>query len=412
MEPLIASFLVAAAGFGAIAYMRWKGRQAPSRAKWREPAPESWQASADQLARALFPLSVTLEAFRDENAALGMVALVRGLDASIILRSTGRTMGDVETGHLGFDRQICVQGNPDYVRALLDAPTRDAVLDLLRGPLRGGQLVVEGGELRAVVPAVGYAPLADPLAEAAPVLARVAHRLAAPIHVPSELAKNVRTDSVSGVRLMCLRTLLREHLIHASIVNPLVRDATGDEDAEVRLEAATALGEEGGPVLQALVAAATVEDGLSARAAEALGNRMPAEVARATLRQELAASSGRHRLATACACASALGRTGEPQDEDLLLSALSEGRDEALRLSAARALGKIGSARVVPSLAELSSSDSAALRRAAREAVAAIQSRLQGATPGQLSLGTADSGGVSLAEDVAGRLSDPGPSDR
>ncbi|HET9317411.1 MAG TPA: HEAT repeat domain-containing protein [Vicinamibacteria bacterium] len=390
------------------AYEKWKRRTAPSRAESREPAPHSWRPVANALARAVSPLSASLEAFRDENHAQAMVAIVYGMNRSLKLRSTGRTEGDVETGHLGFDRQLYVQANPDRVRALLDAPTRDALLDLLRGPLRGGELAVDGGELRAVVPAGGYASLAD----AVPLIARVARRLATHIDVPSELARSARTDSVSGVRLLCLRTLLREYSSQASIVHPVVRQAAGDPDAEVRLEAAMALGTEGLPVLEALVADASVEDGLSARAAEALGDRMPAHVARATLWQELAASIRRHRLATACACASALGLRGEPQDEDLLLQALPEGRDEALRLSAARALGAIGSVRAVPSLAELSSSDSGALRRAGGEAIAAIQSRLPGATPGQLSLGTADSGHVSLADDVAGRLSDPDRSGR
>jgi HEAT repeat protein len=249
----------------------------------------------------------------------------------------------------------------------------------------------------------------DPLADALPLLARVAQRLAARIDVPSELAKSARTDSVAGVRLLCVRTLLREYSHHASSFHPLLREAAGDEDAEVRMEAAAALGDEGVDVLQALVEDGSVEDGLSARAAEALGNRMPADLARATLRQELAASSGRHRMATARACASALGLRGEPQDEDLLLRALTERPDEALRLSSARALGAVGSVRAVPSLAELSRSDSAALRGAGREAIAAIQSRVQGATPGQLSLGTVASGQVSLADSVAGRLSDPDP---
>ena len=308
------SFLIGAAGILVMlsigAYEKWKRRQAPSRAQWREPAPPAWQPIAADLARAVSPLSATVEAFRDENDAQGMVAIVRGLDPSLTLRSTGRTTGDVETGHLGFDRQLYVRGNTDSVRALLDAATRDAVLDLLRGPLRGGHLAVEGGELRAVVPAGGYVSLEDPLADAVPLLARVSRRLSAPIDVSSELAKNARVDSVSGVRLMCLRTLLREHLGQARVVNPLLREATADEDAEVRLEAATALGAEGVPVLQALVADASVEDGVSVRAAEALGDRMPADLARATLRQELSASSTWYRAATARACATALGQRG------------------------------------------------------------------------------------------------------
>jgi hypothetical protein len=46
-----------------------------------------------------------------------------------------------------------------------------------------------------------------------------------------------------------------------------------------------------------------------------------------------------------------------------------------------------------------------ATRRAARQAVASIQSRLPGASPGQLSLASADAGALSLAEDETGRLS-------
>ncbi len=409
MEPVLIGAAAIAVMLAIGAYEKWKRRTAPSRAKWREPAPASWRPVAEDLARAMSPLSATVEAFRDENNEQGMVAIVSGMDASITLRSTGRTEGDVETGHLGFDRQIYVQGTSDSVRALLDAATRDAMLGLLRGPLRAGQLAVEGGELRAVLPPRGDVSLADPLADALPLLARVARRLSAGIDVLAELAKNARTDSVAGVRLLCLKTLLREYSNHASIVNPLLREAAGDEDAEVRLEAAVALGEGGVVVLQALVADGSVEDGLSARAAQALGSRMPADVARATLQRELAASRARYRMATARACASALGLSGDPRDEALLLSALAEGRDEPLRLSSARALGAVGSVAAVPSLAELSGSDSAALRTAGREAIAAIQSRLQGATPGQLSLGTGAIGEVSLTDDVAGRVSDPDP---
>ena len=46
------------------------------------------------------------------------------------------------------------------------------------------------------------------------------------------------------------------------------------------------------------------------------------------------------------------------------------------------------------------------LRRASRQAIAAIQSRLTGATPGQLSLADGGSGQLSLAEESAdGRVS-------
>jgi HEAT repeat protein len=213
------------------------------------------------------------------------------------------------------------------------------------------------------------------------------------------------------VRVLCLRTLLREYPNHASVVAPLLREAAKDADAEVRLEAATALGVEGVAVLHALVADASVEDDLAARAAASLGPRMDAGVARATLRQEMAASSARQRPATACACTTALGHHGDPQDEPLLLALAIEQRDEALRLAAVRALGQLGSANAVPSLADLASAGSPDLRRAAREAIATIQARLRGATPGQLSLDPSNAGQIALADDAAGRLSEAPPKD-
>jgi hypothetical protein len=190
-----------------------------------------------------------------------------------------------------------------------------------------------------------------------------------------------------------------------------LREAAKDADAEVRLEAATALGVEGVAVLHALMADVSVEDDLAARAAASLGPRMDAGVARATLQQEMAASGPRQRLATARACTAALGHHGDPQDEPLLLALATEQRDEALRLAAVRALGQLGSANAVPSLADLADSGSPDLRRAAREAIATIQSRLRGATPGQLSLDPSNAGQIALADDAAGRLSEAPPKD-
>jgi hypothetical protein len=53
-----------------------------------------------------------------------------------------------------------------------------------------------------------------------------------------------------------------------------------------------------------------------------------------------------------------------------------------------------------------------ATRRAAREAVAAIQARLAGASPGQLSLAAADAGALSVADDETGRLTLDDPTRR
>jgi hypothetical protein len=49
----------------------------------------------------------------------------------------------------------------------------------------------------------------------------------------------------------------------------------------------------------------------------------------------------------------------------------------------------------------------AALSRAARQSIARIQSRADGASPGQLSIASAEAGQLSVAGSEAGRLSSP-----
>ncbi len=409
---MLEGLLVAAGGIGVMLavgaweiWRRQQGRLLTSVSEYPD-----WETVADELAQAARPLETELRAYRDENDARGLVILVRGIDPAFRLRSTGRTTGDVEVGHLGFDQQFHLQGATAMVRARLDGPTRDAMLELLRRPLREGQLTVADGELRALVPPGQRASLSDSVEGAVPLLAQVARRLAAPLDEFAELAKSARQDPVAGVRVLCLRTLVREFPQQAS-VGALMRSAVEDSDPEVRLEAATALGVEGVAVLNALVADASVEDDLAARAAASLGPQMDAGVARATLRREKAASGARRRPAVARACADALGHRGDPQDEPLLLALVLEERDEGLRVAAVRALGQLGSAQAVPALADLADSGSADLRRAGREAIATIQSRLHGATPGQLSLDAGGAGQVALADDAAGRLSAAPPKD-
>jgi hypothetical protein len=68
------------------------------------------------------------------------------------------------------------------------------------------------------------------------------------------------------------------------------------------------------------------------------------------------------------------------------------------------ALGRVGTSAAVGPLREAEEGD-AEMRRAARQAIAEIQSRLAGAAPGQLSLAGGEAGALSLAEDERGRLS-------
>jgi hypothetical protein len=406
--PLLGMLLVAVVGllllYAVRTHQTWSLREGRFVHPPLEPGDPALEVVAERLARAAFPLDNELKMVRGQDGSLGLVALIRGVDPGISLGTTGRTTGDVEVGHLGFDRQFYVQGATAMVRARLDGPTRDALLELARSAVQG-QLTVADGQLRAVVPPGQRVFLSDATDRTVPLLAHVAHRLADPVDEIAELAKNVRQDPVSGVRVLSMKSLLREYPKHASVA-PLLRDATRDADAEVRLEAGTALGPEGDTALNALVADPSVEDDLAARAAASLGRRMDASTARAAVRQEMAASRARRRPATARACAAALGAHADPQDEPLLLALVTEQRDEALRLEAVRALGQVGSAQAVPPLADLASAASADLRRAGREAIATIQARLRGATPGQLSLDPGSAGQVALADDAAGRLSE------
>ena len=83
-----------------------------------------------------------------------------------------------------------------------------------------------------------------------------------------------------------------------------------------------------------------------------------------------------------------------------LIGALAGASPEVLA-AVAQALKLIGTAAAVMPLREASERVSdGALRRAARQAVATIQSRLQGASPGQLSLAAGESGQVTLAEET------------
>jgi HEAT repeat protein len=108
----------------------------------------------------------------------------------------------------------------------------------------------------------------------------------------------------------------------------------------------------------------------------------------------------------AITAAQALGASGSPAAEAPLVRALAQSASD-VAAAAAEALGSVGSAAAVLALKEAADSTGAStgLRRAARQAVAEIQSRLQGASPGQVSLAEGEAGQLSLAgEDPVGRV--------
>ena len=257
----------------------------------------------------------------------------------------------------------------------------------------------------------------------------LARRLATPADVARRLADNLKTEPVAAVRLQCLATLAREFADHPATGEALLA-AREDPDAEVRLRAAIALGPKGREVLLAIAGGEGAEDATTERAVLALGFYLTTAEAQGILRNALRT----RREATARACLGALGQRRGPgswprwrrcwpsrsrswRPSRPMRSARrptrrrrrpssrpSTARTRPVRLAAARALGRVGTAAAVRPLKEREAHDGA-VRAAARQAIAEIQSRAKGAAPGQLSLADGESGQLSLASGEAGELS-------
>jgi HEAT repeat protein len=375
----------------------------------------------------------------------GLVSTVRG----------ARGVREVEVGHDTFDAAVWVEGNATVARAVLDASTRRALRALFGGRLgRPGHTpfwasgYLEGGILHVDVPrsvpshgrhlaevqgqdAGAYAYLGgqEHLAEVLAEVLSLARRLATPEDVARRLADNLKAEPVASVRLQCLATLAREFADHPATGEALLA-ASEDPDAEVRLRAGVALGPKGRDVLLAIAGGEGAEDATTERALLALGYSLTAEKAQGILRNALRT----RREATARAClralgqrrgggivatlarvmavekpelaavaAEALGATDDVGAEGPLVVALGSPHPK-VRRAAARALGRVGTTAAVVSLKERESRDGA-VRAAARQAIAEIQSRARGAAPGQLSLAGGESGRLSLAPGEQGRLS-------
>ena len=362
-----------------------------------------------------------------------------------------RDLKEIEIGDEDFDKQVSVQGPPALALALLDADMRRTIRAMLRGRLevRGHRPLwasgrLEDGALRVDLPERSVVARHHGEPEQAgdayldgeyqlPRVLRAAIDLATRLVAPEDLARRI-ADNQAGepeprVRLQALLTLLREFPEHAA-TREAVLAGREDPDAEVRVRAGIALGADGRDVLLGVAGGEGADDGTSARAVEALGRSLTlgrtAELLKNALRTERLATAkvclgilGLHAGAEAAgvlakvllvekgelaeAAAHALAATGDPSAEAPLLRALAEGVP-GLRRAAAAALGRVGTPAAVAPLRAAKSRD-AALRGAARQAIAEIHSRLVGAAPGQLSLVGGEAGRLSLADDESGRLS-------
>jgi HEAT repeat protein len=351
---------------------------------------------------------------------------------------------EIELGEEVFDAAVEIHGAPERVRALLDVETRGVVLRLLSGRVQlprqqpinlRGDVALLAGDLRVDLPEQPAPPSPEELYEVTAALLAQAQRFHLPLEIPARLAAALAHEPVWRVRLQGLQLLSTGYPTDPATLAAL-RRAIADERPEIRLHAAIALGAEGRDTLLGFATDEAVTDAVAARAVHALGDRMPAEVASALLaptlrsRRLLTAEACVHALGLvgdatsagllakvlavesgplAMAAARALGTSGAANAEEALLRALERGLPE-LRLPAIEALGHVGSARAVLPIQEAATGAGAdaEVRRAARQAVAEIQARLQGASPGQLSIAAGDAGRVSLADDgPRGRVSLP-----
>jgi HEAT repeat protein len=321
---------------------------------------------------------------------------------------------EIEIGDGLFDHAFYIVGPPQLMFALLDAETRRLMITFPRSSLYvGAELSAEAGPLG--------------LTETLRLLLQIARRLAQPLDVARRLAENAHSDPSVEVRLRNLFLLIRERPGEAVTAEAL-RAACEDPSPRVRLHAAKVLGKETHGLLIEL-AESQEDDTASAQAIAALGRELPLERTRAILARAL----GRRLLQTAHACLEALGDSGAREDFDILTKVLTRETSElaaaaaqalgaagspdaepvllaalkqpSVRVAAAKALGRAGTpAAVLPLKEAAEQTRDPELRSAVRQAVAEIQSRLQGASPGQLSLAGEEAGKLSLAEAEAGQL--------
>ncbi|MDO8834998.1 MAG: HEAT repeat domain-containing protein [Vicinamibacterales bacterium] len=399
-------------------------------------------------------LEVTVERYRRGKYENGTRVTVGGLrhgTYALTIRPEGvtstieKTFGEREivVGDPAFDDAAYVQGQPGLVRAIFDAETRRALRVLLdkgvrvdgaSGPkwLSNVRVRVSDSELRVDIRSRPFDRTEAWLPAILPQLLTIAQRLRRPEDVAAQIAANIRGEALEAVRLANLRTLTTEFPRHQATRDALVA-ALADQGAGVRLHAATALGPEGQAALLELTSAG-VPDGVAAKAVAALGTAFPADRAITRLREAREAGHGATALACvenlgasgsatavevlveileadrgvlAAAAARALGKVGDARSEKALVAALDDDSSE-VRVAAAETLGRIGTPLAVVPLREASAANllNAELRRATRQAIAEIQSRVAGASPGQLSLAQDQAGQVSLVEeDTHGQVS-------
>ena len=401
-------------------------------------------------------LRVRLESYQRGRHERGTRIVIGGLrhgSYALTIRAEGVTSTiekafgekEFELGDEAFDGAAYIQGAPALIRALFDEDARRALQGCLGGRLRlrsaaGDESLavrtsVSDSELRVEIRERLFSSLRRVLPEALRALVGLGQRLARPDDLAARIADNTRQEPLPAVRLANVQALAREFPGHPKTRETLLASLR-DESQAVRLQAAVALGPDGRETLVDLATRNDSRDEIASRAILALGADFPPAQALARLQHALRAE----RPAVTRACIEIIGRTGGPAGVDALSGVLASASVELavaaaralgtapcasasaeraliealghessdVQVAAADALGAIGTPMAVVPLrncggGRLFSGDAS---RATRQAIAAIQARATGASPGQLSLAAGEAGQVSLVEDdLRGRVS-------
>jgi hypothetical protein len=463
VELTMAAGFLFATGASIYGFLREQGRL--RRAAWLQAAQAAGLTDVEDRRVAGVPIGlrgkagpflVHLAEYRHGKEETGTVISIEGLGygteavafrrerLGFLLETAVTRRGDILLGDEAFDDAVYLRGSPALACAVFDAHTRGIVTQMIRHGSSPGRdptamwVTISQAELwderlRVEVPAQ---PLRNPAAEALPGLVALARMLARPRDIAARLAQNFQHEPHPGARLATLRVLLETYPRHPRTRETL-NAALGDPSHEVRLRAAIAL-----EARETLWQIARDETSLDTQAARALAALSPGPETE-PLKEILTLALRRRHLATARAClmrlgnhgkdavgtlrrvlavekhelaaaaATALGHTADPAAETALLGALA-GDDPQVLVAVAEALGRVGTAAaVLPLRAAGERVGGGAFLRAERQAVAAIQHRLQGASPGQLSLAGGEAGQMSLVgeDDAHGQLSlpDEGP---
>ncbi len=215
-------------------------------------------------------LHVRLERYRPGKNKVGTRILVSGFGygmGEMSLRRQGMLDGlmggELATGAPDFDREVYLRMEAAPALAVLDAETRRKVMDLLRGSVTvaGRQVAVKAairnGTLEALLDESvfhGEDRLTEVSRAVLGEVLDVARRLVAPADPLLRVAENLEREPGPGVRLQSVRRLARENPLDGPLRAALLA-ACSDPSGEVRLAAATALGEQGHPPLRAGAAA-------------------------------------------------------------------------------------------------------------------------------------------------------------